>query len=117
MKTAVFDFDGVIHSYTSGWKGVETIPDPPVAGINEAIQEVRKDGYQVVIVSTRCSQPGGMAAIAEWLDLHKIEVDDVMAEKPPANVYVDDRAICFTGQTDSLARQIREFKTWQQEAK
>ncbi len=28
-QTVVFDFDGVIHSYTSGWKGATVIPDPP----------------------------------------------------------------------------------------
>ena len=33
-KTVVFDFDGVIHSYKSGWQGSATIiPDPPVPGI------------------------------------------------------------------------------------
>jgi hypothetical protein len=26
------DFDGVLHSYTSGWKGAAVIPDPPVPG-------------------------------------------------------------------------------------
>ena len=32
MKTILLDFDGVIHSYTSGWKGAGVIPDPPVPG-------------------------------------------------------------------------------------
>ena len=41
MKTVVFDFDGVVHGYTSGWQGEDTIPDPPVPGIKEAIEEIR----------------------------------------------------------------------------
>lgn len=31
IPTVSFDFDGVIHSYRSGWKGAAVIPDPPVA--------------------------------------------------------------------------------------
>ena len=42
--TVVFDFDGVIHSYTSGWKGVANIPDPPVPGIREALADLRAAG-------------------------------------------------------------------------
>ena len=49
--TVVFDFDGVIHSYTSGWKGTTEIPDPPVPGIREAIEHIRLAGYRVVVVS------------------------------------------------------------------
>lgn len=57
-QTVVFDFDGVIHSYISGWQGITTIPDPPVPGIAEAIQNIRKH-YVVAVVSTRCSTPEG----------------------------------------------------------
>ena len=35
--TVVLDFDGVIHSYSSGWRGKTCIPDPPVPGIREEI--------------------------------------------------------------------------------
>lgn len=115
-KTIVFDFDGVIHSYKSGWKGVTNIPDGPVSGIKEVIDDLRQD-FKVVIVSTRCFQDGGIGAIREWLNKYKIEVDDVLGEKPPAIVYIDDRAICFNGKTNGLATQIRGFKNWIEKSK
>lgn len=113
-KTVCFDFDGVIHFYKSGWdkiNGATSILDGPVPGIKEVIDDLRQD-YRVVIVSTRCFQKGGIDAIKEWLSKNNIEVDEVAAEKPPAVVYVDDRAICFDGNTDGLAQQIRSFKNW-----
>ena len=66
-KTVVFDFDGVIHSYTSGWLGETTIPDPPVPGIREALKEIHGAGYEVVVVSTRCATAKGKGAIEAWL--------------------------------------------------
>ena len=114
VPTVVFDFDGVIHSYTSGWKGVDAIPDPPVSGIAEAINEIREAGYRVVVVSTRCAEPNGISAVCKYLCDNGITVDNVMAEKPPAMVYVDDRALCFDGNSAGLLEQIRRFKPWYQ---
>lgn len=111
-KTVVFDFDGVIHSYTSGWKGITNIPDPPVAGIKKAITEIRATGYEVVVVSTRCASLDGLYAVEDYLRLHEIEVDAVQAEKPPATVYIDDRAICFDGNPSTLLGKIQTFKPW-----
>lgn len=100
-QTVVFDFDGVIHSYTSGWKGEDVIPDPPVHGIKE-----------VVVVSARCAKSNGMVDIIKWLDMYGIKVDKVLAEKPPAVVYIDDRAICFDGRPDKLLGQIQDIVPW-----
>lgn len=111
-QTVVFDFDGVIHSYTSGWQGATQIPDPPVPGIKEAIEEIRSAGYEVVVVSTRCAEMHGATAVEAWLRAYGIEVDGVMATKPPAIVYIDDRAICFDGKTESLLGKIQAFKPW-----
>lgn len=93
MKTVVFDFDGVIHSYKSGWKGIDIIPDKPVNGIKQAINEIRNAGYEVVVVSTRCADKKGIKAVRKYLSDNGIIVDRVCKEKPPAIVYVDDRAI------------------------
>ena len=113
-KTAVFDFDGVIHSYTSGWKGRTIIPDEPVPGIEKALKEVHEAGYEVVVVSTRCSENDGVYAIVDYLERHDMMqyVDKVLKEKPPALVYVDDRAICFDGDTDGLLDKIVNFQPW-----
>jgi hypothetical protein len=110
-QTVIFDFDGVINSYTSRWQGADVILDPPVVGIKEAISEIRKH-YRVVVVSSRCYQSGGIEAIKVWLEKYGIRVDDVTDEKPPAVVIVDDRAITFDGNTDGLLEKIKNFKPW-----
>lgn len=115
MKNIVcFDFDGVIHSYKSGWKGDDIIPDPPVPGIRDAIQQLREEGYEVHVLSTRCASPDGLAAMAAWMNKYGIVVDYFDKVKPPALVYIDDRAICFDGNSGALVSKIRKFKPWHQ---
>lgn len=109
--TVVFDFDGVIHSYLHDWQGTDVIPDPPVEGIREAIAEIRKQ-YAVIVVSTRCYDPNGKRAVENYLVKNGIEVDAVMAEKPPAVAYIDDRAICFDGEASTLLDKITNFVPW-----
>jgi len=111
-KTVVFDFDGVIHSYTTPWIATSVIPYDPVEGIREAIMDIRDAGYEVVVVSTRCSSPGGIEAVEAYLKYFHIPVDKVMAEKPPAVVYIDDRAICFDGNSAGLLEKVKAFKPW-----
>ena len=113
-KTVVFDFDGVIHSYTSGWQGEDTILDPPVPGIREALKEIRDAGYEVVVVSTRCATIKGHGAIEAWLYDNGLReyIDKVCKEKPPAVAYIDDRAICFDGHPETLLKKIKNFQPW-----
>lgn len=111
-KTVVFDFDGVIHSYTSGWQGMTIIPDPVVHGMSEVIEKLRVDGYEVVVVSTRCVNSDGMSAVKKYLRDNNIVVDAVVAHKPPAICYIDDRAICFDGDASRLIIKIENFTPW-----
>ena len=113
-KTVVFDFDGVIHSYTSGWQGIEVIPDEPVKGIETALKEIYEARYEIAIVSTRCSTVEGTKAVAEWLNKYGLAqyIDRICKEKPPAIVYIDDRAICFDGRPERLLSKIENFVPW-----
>lgn len=113
-KTIVFDFDGVIHRYSKGWQD-GTIYDIPTEGIKETIEGLRNE-YKVVVVSTRSATEEGKMEIKKWLQEWKIEVDDVLSEKPPALIYVDDRAINFNGNCQTLLRDIRKFKSWTEKA-
>lgn len=111
-RTVVFDFDGVIHSYKKRYVSAEIIPDEPVEGIREAIDDIKAAGYEVVVVSSRASSTEGRKAIIEYLKKYKIVVDDIKWEKVPAICYIDDRAICFQGDPSTLLSQIRSFKPW-----
>lgn len=130
------DFDGVIHSYKSGWKGADVIPDPPVDGFFEWAIEARTC-FTLVIFSSRFSGTedgvdGARAAknwfhghLLQWLDANpdqrgKILTDGAgplnpafSATKPPAFLTIDDRAWCFDGTWPDPAELLR-FKTWQQ---
>lgn len=98
-RTIVLDFDGVLHSYTSGWKGAEAIPDPPTPGAQDFVRSLQDAGYTVVICSTRAESPEGADAMAAWL--YANDFPDFLGlthGKPPALVYLDDRALRFDGE-------------------
>jgi hypothetical protein len=104
-QTLILDFDGVMNSYTSGWKGADVIPDDPVPGTKEAVAKLR-ERFIVMVVSSRSHQEGGIEAIKAWLAKHDIVVDDVPAHKPPHVCTVDDRAFRFEGDWNAVIEGI-----------
>lgn len=104
-----FDFDGVIHSYKSGWKSVDVIPDPPVDGIREVMQELKDAGCTMVVFTTRAVEEKGWTAVYEWCNKNKIPYDLITALKPPAVVYVDDRGLKFEGRPMGWLRILKDF--------
>lgn len=77
MKDLVLDFDGVLHSYTSGWQGATTISDPPVEGAIEFIIRSLPD-FRISISSSRSCKWGGRRAMKKWLKKNLIEwIDEV----------------------------------------
>ena len=108
------DFDGVIHSYASGWKGADVIPDPPVDGAIAFMIEAVKH-FRVAVYSSRSGQAGGIDAMRTWLDYNAAGTlaNDVEwpTEKPPALVTIDDRAVTFTGEWPTI-QSLMEFRPW-----
>lgn len=122
--TIVVDFDGVIHSYTTPWKGAAIVPDPPVEGALEWL-ETMVEHFEVHILSSRSSSGGGREAMKDWLiQQYELRGWDKMAafdfvrnelvwplDKPPALMTIDDRAFCFEGKFPS-PEWIKNFKPW-----
>ena len=115
------DFDGVIHSYTSGWKGAAVIPDPPVDGAMKFIAEA-VNHFRIAIFSSRTNQKGGLSAMQSYMhialcgehqgDGHTIfELLEWPTEKPAAFITIDDRAITFDGTWPSI-ESLKTFKPW-----
>lgn len=111
--TLILDFDGVLHSYESGWQGADTISDQPVRGAVEFCEEAIKH-FRVLVLSTRCSQIGGTEAILEWLEKNGFPPGMLVSlegVKPPAVVSIDDRAIRFNGKWPSM-EELKAFRPW-----
>ena len=129
------DFDGVLHSYTRGWKGVAVIPDPPVPGAMQFLRDLIEDGrFKLAIHSSRSKSLRGRWAMQRWLYRALIEefgyqagpcMDPLYLEildaihwpwfKPAAFLTIDDRAITFDGTFPPLS-VLAAFKTWMQRA-
>ncbi len=112
----LLDFDGVCHSYTSGWQGADVIPDPPVPGLWEFLAAAQEH-FDVQIYSSRTLQPGGVSAMEVWFVTRAVEAGvrppilKFPTEKPPAFLTIDDRAICFDG-TWPEPQELLKFQPW-----
>ena len=113
------DFDGVLHSYASGWKGADVIPDPPVAGAAQFIAAAQHH-FTVAVHSSRSCQPGGIEAMRRYIHKAILDADldgsifdaiEWPTEKPPAVVTLDDRALTFTGNWPEL-ETLAKFRPW-----
>lgn len=108
----VLDFDGVLHSYASGWQGADVVADPPVPGAAEFCREAVRH-FRVFVVSSRNSQPGGLHAMTTWLHDHGFPDEMVLNDgtKPAAFVTIDDRAITFEGRWPEIPTLLA-FRPW-----
>lgn len=126
-QTICIDFDGVIHDYKEGWKDGTVYGELTPGFIDWAAK--MKEHYVLAIFSSRSKNSQTRSAMMNWLfeQLEKHQHEDPSwwsvgyndfefpSEKPPAVVYIDDRALRFDGNWSSgdlTPEAIRSFKPW-----
>ena len=109
------DLDGVLARY-DGWEGVEKIGEP-LPGALQFAKTLAKSA-EIVVFTSRCSQepregsstttlsPGQLRIyVIDWLEKHGFPFADVYIGqgKPPADAFIDDRAVPCRPQDDEGA--------------
>jgi|SRR5580700_7397200 hypothetical protein len=111
--TVAVDFDGVIADY-DGWADEKTF-GPPREDVVKALGALRDEGWKIIVFS--CRETRGLIS---YLTQNSIPYDEVNQNsshstggaKPVANVYWDDRAVCYSGNAGKDLEIIRNFRTW-----
>lgn len=113
------DFDGVIHSYERGWEG-GVIYGNVVPGFFDWAAEAQ-GLFELCIYSSRSSSESGRLEMGAWLAERLRERGGppirftMCAEKPPAFLTIDDRALTFKGDwahPDFAPEALAAFKPW-----
>lgn len=112
-----FDFDGVISEY-HGFQGAEHT-GAPIVPVIETMRKLKAMGHKIIIYSTR-----GEEVMKKFFSEHDVPYDYINENpeheggnhgKPIAHVYVDDRGLCYKGQsTEELLDEILNFKAYWQ---
>lgn len=124
--TVCIDFDGVVHSYTTGWRDIDVIPDVPVPGAFDAIRRFQRDGWEVCIFSSRSNSAKGLLAMREWMHRFGLEEHEKIGcgigwmlevrfpqHKPAATISIDDRGLNFDGDWSKFdPHTLRGYRPW-----
>lgn len=118
QNRAMIDLDGTIHKYSKGWQD-GNIYDEPFDGAKKVINWLRKNGFEIVIFTTRASKQNSLEmggdheqqikSVENWLKHHDIYFDRITAEKIAADFYIDDKAIHIEdGNWDTVFKIIKK---------
>jgi len=114
-NTICVDFDGTIFQW-----GDIYAKTPPFDGCVEFMRELRKQGWFIVIFTSRLSptwwQSEGwgfeeaiekeLAFVENRLGEYGIPYDRITAEKVPAEYYIDDKAVRFENNWAAISKRI-----------
>lgn len=122
-KTVCIDFDGVIaHAHGDGWE--VGVFGEPINGVQKSLQFFRDIGWKIIIHTVR----GEVEFLKSYLQKYGIPFDHINFNpenepnmnpgKPLADIYIDDRAICFMGEwNNQFVEKVLNFKKWYDKTK
>ena len=108
------DFDGGIYSNMK-YQGTTILNGKPVDGAVDALSELAKSS-RIIINSSRFEVDEGMEAVREWMISNGMDYE-LSKHKPNADIYIDDRAVCFDGDWGETIERVRSFRQWQSDEK
>jgi len=119
------DFDGVIHSYEGGWQNGELYGTLVPGFLEWSIAAA--EYFRLVVYSSRSRSAEQRETMKTWMiaqaSKHLADCDaeswvggfEFAAEKPPAFLTIDDRAMQFRGDWSAWwlqPKKLLEFKPW-----
>ena len=119
-KTICIDFDGVLAEWPEGEMKSDNFGDM-ISNADAGTALLKKKGFTIIIYTTRPVTD----ALKTWLKDNRIEYDYInenpeQPENAPieqgckikADIYLDDRGICFRGNWEWIMRDIGAFTPW-----
>ncbi|MDM8559896.1 hypothetical protein [Candidatus Parabeggiatoa sp. HSG14] len=107
LNILCLDFDDTIRNRSN---------DLPISGVGEVLSKLQKKGYRIVISSARINVKmwGELVHfriddIKNWLDKYDIPYDDVVAYKPVADLYIDDKGYRFEGDWEKTYNDVQKL--------
>lgn len=113
MRAVAFQFDGAVHSFESGWKGLTAITDAPFDGVIPLIAGLVANDVTVFLVSTRVSGENGVFAMKTWMatvgfSQAVINRVNYVAQRPEGISLIDRFAYGFPGHLPALEEIVPE---------
>lgn len=110
QPTVCVDFDGVLAQY-DGWHDDPTWIGDPIPGGAAFTRMLMDKGYRVVVLTAREL----LTPVEEWLYSHGFPAMEVTNRKVPAQAYIDDRSVRFTGDWSGMLEAIAQPPHWERD--
>lgn len=120
-KTICIDIDGTIVHYTD-WVDEKHF-GKVLSGAPEATQQLHRKGWYIIIYTTRADKKTTGKFLSDngfyfdSINENPYQPENAKGGKPIADIYVDDRAICFNGNWEDTLKEIDNFKPWEEREK